>query len=383
MLAMTTSKSKYFTSSIGTRLRESSKKRKAEPEYETFKRDISTVANQSKKVHQVKRIEVKVDPDYKEELIKPIKPIKKVSKARKTTRTRRKRKTKVKKESNDDDSSIPKHPPANFWPMYNEIKKMRSKIVAPVDKVGCANISTAISGLKEGPVWRFQVLITLMLSSQTKDEVNYEAMKGLQTYFTGEGYKDGLCLQAILDVDQAKLDELIYKVGFHHRKASYIKRTAVMVRDKFGGEVPKNIKDVTSFPGVGPKMGFLFLQIAWGIYTGIGVDTHMARMTGWFHWVPNWEKGKPSPEYVRKCLESMLSDHREVWGEINHELVGFGQMVCLPTNPRCDICTLAKTGLCPAVDKRLLCRVEMNKKRGVSSPQKKSRGDLSRLIEDS
>ncbi|GME78236.1 unnamed protein product [Ambrosiozyma monospora] len=102
-----------------------------------------------------------------------------------------------------------------------------------------------------------------------------------------------------------------------------------------------------------------------------------------FNWVPKTKNGKGfTPEYVRLCLESMLADHKEEWVNINPVLVGFGQMVCLPVAPRCDICTLSRTGLCPAVDKRLLRKVDGDKKKGVSSPQKKSRGDLSQLIQD-
>ncbi|VEU19798.1 DEKNAAC100280 [Brettanomyces naardenensis] len=372
------SKSKYFPNSIGRRTR-STVKREVElgiptEKYETFQNDLEKMDKKTVTKGKRKRIEVKIDPDDLAIEAKPKKAKARSVKPKKTKKSTTK--------GADNDEKIPSEPPANFWPMYNEIKKMRAKIIAPVDKKGCASISTAISGLKEGVVWRFQVLITLMLSSQTKDEVNYEVMKGMHEYFLGEGYKDGLCLRAILDVDQSKLDELIYKVGFHHRKAEYIKKTAEIVKEKYNGDIPKSIEEITGFPGVGPKMGFLLLQIAWGIYTGIGVDTHMARMAGWFHWVPQTGSAKPSPEYVRKCLEKMLADHKEEWRVINPTLVGFGQMVCLPQSPRCDICTLAKTGLCPAVDKRLLRRVEVNKQRGVSSPQKKSRGDLSKLMQE-
>ncbi|QPG76541.1 hypothetical protein FOA43_003930 [Brettanomyces nanus] len=365
------STSKYFTSAVRRRTRSTVKKEgdldiPKDDGFETFQKDVEKLHKNPRRKRQ--QIEVKIDP---EDLA-----ISKGKRPKKSTTKKSKNKAVTK---NDH---IPSEPPANFWPMYNEIKKMREKIIAPVDKMGCASISTAISGLKEGTVWRFQVLVTLMLSSQTKDEVNYEVMNGMEEYFMKKGYKDGLCLQAILDIDQAKLDQLIYKVGFHHRKADYIKRTAQIVKDKFSGDVPKKIEEITSFPGVGPKMGYLLMQIAWGIYTGIGIDTHMARMAGWFHWVPQIGSGKPSPEYVRKCFEKMLTNHKEEWRVINPTLVGFGQMVCTPTSPRCDLCTIAKTGLCPAVDKRLLQRVKVNKLNGIRSPLKKSRGDLSKLMQN-
>lgn len=381
---MTVSKSKYFshrmtTRSMGKRSSEQGSEVKQEENYESFQEDIRRVESVPKR-RKLPRIEVKIDPD---DLVIPKEDHRAIKKTKKKTtrKTKRKKARKPRKSAaNQDDNDIPSQLPANFWPMYNLIKKMRAKVKAPVDKIGCDHISTAVSGLKEGSVWRFQVLISLMLSAQTKDEVNYQAMKKLQDYFISHGYKNGLSMEAILDTDQAKLDELIYKVGFHHRKANFIKRTAEMLKEKYDGEIPKDVKKIMEFPGVGPKMGYLFLQIAWGICSGIGVDTHMARMAGWYHWVPKWQKGKPEPEYVRKCFEKMLADHKEEWSVINPTLVGFGQTICLPTAPRCDICTISRTGLCPAVDKALLRRVEMNRKSGVKSPQKKSRGDISGLL---
>ncbi|KAG7816443.1 hypothetical protein KL919_004316 [Ogataea angusta] len=275
--------------------------------------------------------------------------------------------------------TLPTQPPPHFWPMYNEIKKMRSRIKAPVDEMGCANVATTVSGLSEGKVYRFQCLVSLMLSSQTKDEVNFQVMKKLQDYFISKGYKQGLSLEAILDIDELVLDQLIYKVGFHRRKATYIKQTANILHEKYNGEIPRTIEEITSFPGVGPKMGFLLLQIAWNINTGIGVDTHMQRMAKIFKWIP--ASKNMDPEYVRRCFESMLADHREEWSRINPILVGFGQVVCLPQRPRCDVCTLSRTGICPAVDKALLKKTDTDKKNGIKI-NSKSRGDLSNLIKD-
>ncbi|KAH3666526.1 hypothetical protein OGAPHI_003523 [Ogataea philodendri] len=255
-------------------------------------------------------------------------------------------------------------PPPHFWPMYNEIKIMRAKIKAPVDSMGCSNIASTISGLTEGKVYRFQCLISLMLSSQTKDEINCLVMDGLHQYFLSKGYKDGLSLEAILDVDESVLDELIYKVGFHRKKATYIKRTAEILQNQHGGDIPQTIEEIISFPGVGPKMGFLLLQIAWNICTGIGVDTHMQRMARIYKWIP--ASKNMTPEYVRKCLESMLTDYKEEWSKINPILVGFGQMVCLPQRPRCDVCSLARKGICPAVDKAFLKKADADKLNGIA-----------------
>ena len=87
----------------------------------------------------------------------------------------------------------------------------------------------------------------------------------------------GLCLEGILCATDAEIHACINKVGFWRRKTDYIRRTAEILRDKFEGDVPKTIEDLLILPGVGPKMGFLCLQAAWGIQVGIGVDTHVHR----------------------------------------------------------------------------------------------------------
>ncbi|ESW98368.1 hypothetical protein KL918_003887 [Ogataea parapolymorpha] len=333
--------------------------------YEYESKELLSISPQSNKHHDVmnskrRRSQVKTESDSKD-LIAAVK-IKKQRVSRATST-----------------ETLPTQPPPHFWPMYNEIKKMRSRIKAPVDEMGCANVATTVSGLSEGKVYRFQCLISLMLSSQTKDEVNFQVMKILQDYFISKGYEHGLSLEAILDIDELVLDQLIYKVGFHRRKATYIKQTANILHEKYNGEIPRTIEEITSFPGVGPKMGFLLLQIAWNINTGIGVDTHMQRMAKIFKWVP--ASKNMSPEYVRRCFESMLWDHKEEWSRINPILVGFGQVVCLPQRPRCDVCTLSRTGICPAVDKALLKKADMDKQNGIKIDSK-SRGDLSNLIKD-
>lgn len=309
--------------------------------------------------------------------------------------------------------SVPETPkiPDSFFPMYNKIKEMREMITTPVDLIGCVRIPallrlitlkfkekgtietieiTEIPGYKpqlkaiEGDdsnidkIWRFQLLVTLLFSSQTKDEVNFQVMQSLHHHYLSLGYQDGLCIPAVLSTSFAELDELIYKVGFHSRKASYLLETAKVLNDSYNQDVPDNIEELVKLKGIGYKMGHLILQGAWKKVIGISVDTHMVRLCNMFGWLPKHEK---NPDNVRKELEKMLVNHRDLWSEINPVLVGFGQSVCTPTGRRCDLCLLSKIDkkndyLCPAVDKRLLLRVQ----RDVETYDRKVRGDLEKLI---
>lgn len=233
--------------------------------------------------------------------------------------------------------------PRNFEEIYRHVKEMRKRVVAPVDTMGCERLPEGVSSTITPRVHRFQLLIALMLSSQTKDETNAIAMDTLR-----EGLKPlgGLTLEAIRQTSERDIDRMIFKVGFHNRKAHYIKETAEILHNKFDDETPSTLEDLVSLPGVGPKMAHLFLHRAWGVVAGIGVDVHVHRLANMWGWTGR-SKLVPTPERTRVALESWLP--RDLWVDINPTLVGFGQTICLPRNPKCDQCTIAPTGLCKGV----------------------------------
>ncbi len=99
-----------------------------------------------------------------------------------------------------------------------------------------------------------------MLSSQTKDEVTDAAVAQLRTALGGS-----ISVAGIIDLDDDAISTAIAKVGFWRRKTQYIKQTAVRLRDDFASDVPKTVDELCSLPGVGPKMAFLALQIAWDL----------------------------------------------------------------------------------------------------------------------
>lgn len=249
-----------------------------------------------------------------------------------------------------------KNLPQNFIPIYTYIKKMRAKIIAPVDTVGCAKIPITLDTEKQlTPInYRFQLLISLMLSSQTKDEINYKAMCQMKEYFLSQGFKEGICLEAIEAVEEKMLNKLIFSVGFHSRKAQYIKKAASILRDQHDGDIPNTLEGLIALPGVGPKMSYLTLQKAWNLNEGIGVDVHVDRLSKQFKWVN--PKICKNPEITRRELQEWLP--KSLWMEINPVLVGFGQSICLPKGRRCDLCSLSRTNLCPNVDRTLMKRVE-------------------------
>ncbi|MCO5590048.1 hypothetical protein L7F22_044017 [Adiantum nelumboides] len=186
------------------------------------------------------------------------------------------------------------------------LTKQRKRIIAPVDTLGCEengrdekrkDLREMVESPEESAKRaRFTTLVSLMLSSQTKDPVTAEAVHNLQ-----RNLPNGLCLDSILNATQDQISSNINKVGFWRRKTGYIQSAARILRDDFEGDIPKTIDELCSLPGVGPKMGFLALQSAWNINVGIGVDVHVHRVSNRLKWVKSND-----PEGTRLQLQSWL-----------------------------------------------------------------------------
>ncbi|QRG36393.1 hypothetical protein FDK38_000731 [Candidozyma auris] len=272
------------------------------------------------------------------------------------------------------DDDLAEGQPKNWSAIYNEVVKMRGKILTPVDSMGCEKMPDTLSpklSERQPRLYRFQLLISLMLSSQTKDEINYEATQRMKEYFISKGFPDGVCIEAIRASTETEIDGLIQRVGFHRRKAMYIKRACEILAEKHNGDIPKSIEEVVELPGVGPKMGHLLLQFGWGVNSGIGVDVHIHRLAQKWGWVKKTDK----PEVTRLELESWLP--RRLWAQVNPLLVGFGQTVCNSQGSNCDVCSLATKGLCKGADRKLL-KGSISEKR--LEKLRRQRADLSPLV---
>jgi endonuclease-3 len=224
-------------------------------------------------------------------------------------------------------------PPPDWERVYELTREMRLRTPAAVDTMGCERLADKTDTPKNQ---RFQTLVSLMLSSQTKDTVTAAAVRAMQS-----GLPGGLTLESILAVKSDVLNAYIGKVGFHNTKTKNIKLAAEILRDKFGGDIPSTIEGMMSLPGVGPKMSYLLMSCAWSRHEGIGVDVHVHRITNLWR----WHKTK-NPEETRAALQSWLP--KDKWHEINWLLVGFGQAICLPVGRKCGSCTVGLSGLCPS-----------------------------------
>ncbi|XP_013202573.1 endonuclease III-like protein 1 isoform X5 [Microtus ochrogaster] len=235
------------------------------------------------------------------------------------------------KDEDAEPLKMPMWEPQNWQQQLANIRIMRSKKDAPVDQLGAEHCYDASAPPKQ--VQRYQVLLSLMLSSQTKDQVTAGAMQRLRA--------QGLTVENILQMDDDMLGRLIYPVGFWRNKVKFIKQTTAILQQRYEGDIPASVAELVALPGVGPKMAHLAMAVAWGTVSGIAVDTHVHRIANRLRWT---KKVTKTPEATRTALEEWLP--RGLWSEINGLLVGFGQQICLPVHPQCQACL--NRALCPA-----------------------------------
>ncbi|XP_050238459.1 endonuclease III homolog 1, chloroplastic-like [Mercurialis annua] len=228
--------------------------------------------------------------------------------------------------------------PANWEIVLEGIRKMRSAEDAPVDTMGCEKAGSSLPSKER----RFAVLVSSLMSSQTKDHVTHGAIQRLHQ-------NNLLTADAIDRADETTIKDLIYPVGFYTRKASNMKKIAKICLLKYDGDIPRCLEDLLSLPGIGPKMAHLVMDIGWNDIQGICVDTHVHRISNRLGWVsqPGTKKKTSNPEDTRVALQIWLP--KEEWSPINPLLVGFGQTICTPLRPRCGVCSISE--LCPSAFK--------------------------------
>ncbi|KAK1351386.1 Endonuclease III-like [Heracleum sosnowskyi] len=247
-------------------------------------------------------------------------------------------------------------PPANWEKVLEGIRQMRSSENAPVEVefMGAGEAGSSLPPKEK----RFAVLVSGLLSSLSKDYVVHGAVQRLLE-------SDLLTADSIAKADEETIKSKIYPVAFYKRKASFMKRIANICLSKYDGDIPSTLEDVLKLPGVGPKMAYLVMTLAWNNVQGICVDTHVHRISNRLGWVScgGTNQKTNTPEETREALERWLP--KEEWVPINPLLVGFGQTICTPLRPQCGKCSISD--LCPSAFKEVSTPKSAPKK---SAPKK-------------
>ncbi|MDX9856578.1 MAG: endonuclease III [candidate division Zixibacteria bacterium] len=176
-----------------------------------------------------------------------------------------------------------------------------------------------------------QLMVATILSAQCTDERVNMTTPALFERF--RSVKD------FAEADSDELESLIQSCGFFRAKAKSIKSSARVLLERFGGEMPRTIDELTTLPGVGRKTASVVLGAGFGIAEGIVVDTHVARISKLLGLTAHTD-----PLKIEQDLMKVLEP--EDWIRFSHMLIYHGRAVCIARRPKCAECVLAET--CPS-----------------------------------
>jgi len=170
----------------------------------------------------------------------------------------------------------------------------------------------------------FKVLITTILSARTNDITTAKVVNKL--------FKEIKNLQDLEKASLKKIQNLIYPVGFYKNKAKHLKKLPIVLKKEFNNKIPETIDELIKLPGVGRKTANLVRVIAFK-KLGICVDTHVHKIMNRIGYVKT-----KNPLQTEMALRKKLP--KKYWLKINSILVAFGQNLCRPVNPKCNICPI-------------------------------------------
>ena len=171
----------------------------------------------------------------------------------------------------------------------------------------------------------FELLVAVILSAQCTDERVNQVTPALF-----EAYPDAA---AMAEAEADEIFPFIRSVTYPNNKAKALAKTARMLRDDYGGEVPREHKELVKLAGVGRKTANVVVAVAFG-EAAIAVDTHVFRVANRIGLV----KDQPTPLAVEKGLRRVLP--KDDWGEAHHLLILHGRYVCEARRPKCERCPL-------------------------------------------
>jgi endonuclease-3 len=178
----------------------------------------------------------------------------------------------------------------------------------------------------------FQLLVATILSAQCTDErVNMVTPVLFRKYPTPE---------KLARSSQSDVEKIIQSTGFFRAKAKSLRGMAARLVDQFQGALPRSLDELTQLPGVGRKTANVLLGTAFGIATGVVVDTHVKRIAYLLGLTDH-----QAPEKVEQDLMALLP--KSEWVNFSHRLIHHGRRICIARRPKCTECPLLR--LCPRV----------------------------------
>lgn len=179
----------------------------------------------------------------------------------------------------------------------------------------------------------YELTVATILSAQSTDKlVNGVTPRLFERYPTPA------------DLAAARLEDveaIVHSTGFFRQKAKNIVRMAQRVVSDYGGEIPRTMQEMTTLPGVARKTANVVLGTAYGLATGVVVDTHVKRVAGKLGLTDNTD-----PVKIERDLMELIPEDR--WIDFGHQVIWHGRRICDAKRPRCGDCPLAP--LCPSAE---------------------------------
>ena len=186
---------------------------------------------------------------------------------------------------------------------------------------------TALRDLHNAETGPFSILIGTILSARTKDETTTKAVKAL---FLKYKNPEDLANAKIKDVEK-----IIRSIGFFHVKSKRIIEVAKIIHVKYKDKVPEDLDTLVQLPGVGRKTANCVLVYAFE-KPAIPVDIHVHRISNRLGLVNTKNPEETEQELMKKI-------DKKYWIDINDTFVMYGQNICKPISPMCDVCKITKS----------------------------------------
>ena len=186
---------------------------------------------------------------------------------------------------------------------------------------------TALKQLQEEELGDpFKILIGTILSSRTRDETTTKVVKTLFKRFKNA--------KELAEGNLEEVKQIIHSIGFYNVKAKRIIEVSQLIVKRFDGKVPNSIEKLLELPGVGRKTANCVLVYGFNKPT-IPVDTHVHRISNRIGLV-----NTKTPEKTEIELNNIIN--KKYWLILNNIFVMYGQNICLPMAPKCELCELKK-----------------------------------------
>ena len=186
---------------------------------------------------------------------------------------------------------------------------------------------TALRDLHDAETGPFSILIGTILSARTKDESTTKVVKVLFSKYKNP--------KQLANAKLKDVEKIIKPIGFYHVKSKRIIEVAKIIDSKYKGKVPEELDTLVQLPGVGRKTANCVLVYAFE-KPAIPVDIHVHRISNRLGLVETKNPEDTEQELMKKI-------DKKFWIDINDTFVMYGQNICKPISPMCDVCKIKRS----------------------------------------